>query len=278
MVRGSVRTHVASAVMLLLSVGSLAAAGATEPMTSIRVFRLEHRSVAEASQMVQPMLSEDGRLTVEPRRSTLTVQDRPDVVSTIAAVLQEFDREPDNAMIVVRLFEASPDEMVPANANQQVPDDLVDNLKRVFKSSSYRLLGAAEVNAELGEVVHAALGDRYVLQFLCLGDSAHLGVRRVRRPQVATADEPASHEAQVRAVRTPALGQAPRFKAPAGRFRLQHLTLYSLDPQTGDDTAVLQTSVALSAQQRVVLSAAASEDSGRGLVLVLENASNRDPS
>ncbi len=262
-----------------------AAMVSAEVMTSVRSFRLQHRSVAEASQLVQPMLSEDGRLTVEPRRSVLTVQDVPEVVEAVSRMLHEFDREVSQARIVIRLFQASADEQGGSDSmpgsDTDIPAELMENLSRVFEASSYRQLGAAEVNAEFGEVVHAALGKRYLIQFLCLSDATRFGHEAVDRQRLLHAQQGPGATPREQANADEQTGR-PRISVPSlaltrNRYRLQHLTLYRLDPQTGDELSVLQTSVALSPEQRVVLSASASEESRQGLVLVLENVTDRNP-
>jgi hypothetical protein len=275
------KRHLWLGVLLVWSLG-LSAVVAADVLTSVRTFRLEHRSVAEASQLVQPMLSGSGRLTVEPRRSSLTVQDVPEVVEAIAEVLEEFDQKPAQARILIRLFQASPSAgRAPAgHAADKVPEELLANLTRVFESSSYQMLGAAEVEAELGEVVHAALGDRYLVQFMCLSDASRPGRQlagsyRIRSSGGERANETDEATLSERHGGSRAARTMPPYQPPRQRFRLQHLTLYSLDPETGDERAVVQTSVALSADQRVVLSASASEDSRQGLVLVLENLTSK---
>ena len=64
---------------------------ADESATTTRVFQIQHTSVAEASSAVQPLLSENGTLTVQPQKNRITVQDTAEIVQRVADVLAELD-------------------------------------------------------------------------------------------------------------------------------------------------------------------------------------------
>ncbi len=205
--------------------------------TTVRVFHLRHCSVTEAAAAVEALLTEDGSLTVQPRRARITVQDRPDVVERAAEVIAELDQPPGRYLIEVEILEGV-QRMLPADQRA----DVADRLLRMFPFTSYRSIGVATFNGVVGEPAEAALGEGYHLSFLAeslgIGDDTPFGIPR-----------------------------------PGSRIHLQWLSLSKLtDSSSGrlQTAELLRTSVFLSENQEVILGAGASENSARGLVLILQ--------
>lgn len=68
-------------IAVIVCVGVVVSAAEVETVS--RVFVLEHVSVLEASEAIQPLLSDHGSLTLHPSRSRMTVQDLPDRKSVV---------------------------------------------------------------------------------------------------------------------------------------------------------------------------------------------------
>ncbi len=62
--------------------------------TTVRVFNLKNASVSEAFAVIEPLLSEDGSVTVQPSRGRITIQDSPEVVGRISTLIDDLDRIP----------------------------------------------------------------------------------------------------------------------------------------------------------------------------------------
>ena len=224
-------------LMVLLSlIVAVPALWASEP-TTVRVFQVRYRPVTEVAAAVQALLTEDGSLTVQPRQSRITVQDRPEVVEAAAEMIAKMDRSPDRYLIDVVLLQGVAEELPPG---QRAPVDA--RLKRMFPFVAYRRIGTTSFDGVMGEPAAADLGEGHRVSFLAnllvFDDNAPWGI--------------------------PDTGN---------RVHLQWLTLHRLTTdRTGKQQSVeiLRTSVFLSENQEVFIGAGASEDSDRGLVLILQ--------
>jgi hypothetical protein len=220
--------------ILIVTVAGLAAA-APGP-TTVRTFTVRHCSVTEAVAAVEPLLTEDGSLTVQPARSRITVQDRADVVARAAEVIAALDRSPDRYRIEVVLLEGVSGQL-PAGQRADVDPRLL----RMFPFDSYRRIGATTFEGLLGEPADADLGEGHRVAFLAqslgIGDDSPYGIPR-----------------------------------PGSRAHLQWLTLTrQIAAANGSlqSAELLRTSVFLSEDQEIVIGAGAAEDSSRGLVMIL---------
>jgi hypothetical protein len=216
---------------LLVSV-ALAAPGPT----AVRAFLVEHVDVAEVAAAVQPLLSEDGSLTVQPHQSRITVQDRPEVVAEVARVIGELDKKPMVYSIEAELLEGHGEELP---VRQRVEVD--SRIQRMFPFAAYRRIGITRLEGVTGETATAGFGEGYRVTFL----PSSLGVSE----------------------NTP--WGIPR---PGTRVHLQWLTLQRVEESASGvqrRAEVARASVFLSSGQQVLIGAGASEDSGSGLVLRL---------
>jgi hypothetical protein len=223
-------------VVLLWLAAPAATLEASEP-TTVQVFQVRFRSVTDVAAAVQTVLSEEGSLTVHPRQSRITVQDRPEVVSRVAEMIARMDRSPDRYLIEVVLLQGVTEELPPA---QRAAVDA--RLKRMFPFASYRRIGATSVDGVIGQPAAAELGEGHRVSFL----ASSLGIAN---------DTPWG---------IPDTGN---------RIHLQPLTLSRITTdRSGQQRSMelLKTSVYLSQKQEVFIGAGASEDSKSGLVLILQ--------
>lgn len=222
---------------VVVTMGLVSPAWAAEKPTIVRVYNLHYASAIDASNAVQPLLSEDGALTVQPHKSRITVQDSPEVVARVTKMLAELDRSPGRYQIQVSLLEGS-ESVGPANRSA----DVDARVARMFPFASYRLIGSTVFEGELGSVASAAVGEGYRVSFL---------PNLVRIPKES-------------AFGVPDVGD---------RVQLEELTLERLaENQAGEQDAVgiIRTNVYLSPKQEVIIGAGGSEDSRSGLVLILK--------
>jgi hypothetical protein len=224
------------ALAVLLGLLLLGSGWAADP-TTVRVFQVHNCSVTDAAAAVQSLLSENGSLTVHPYQSRITVQDSPDVVERVAKVIADMDRSPDRYLIEVVLLEGVSQELPP---QQRAHVD--SRLGRMFPFVSYRRIGAANFDGVMGETASADLGEGNRVSFLAESVSMR-------------ADTPYG------------------IPDPGNRLHLQWLTLNKATTDAAGrerSTEILRTSVYLSEKQEVFIGAGSSEDSGRGLVLILQ--------
>ena len=100
-------------LVLLFSIVAVALSAADRSSTTVRVFNLKNASVIEAFTAIEPLLSNDGSVTVQPSRGRITIQDSPEVVGRIASMMAELDRIPGEYRIEVELLEGLDVERAP---------------------------------------------------------------------------------------------------------------------------------------------------------------------
>ena len=69
------------------------ALAADEPL-SARAYAVKFKSLSDAAEIVSPVLSPDGTMTLQPRLKTLTIQDRPAVIGRLRARRRGFHGRP----------------------------------------------------------------------------------------------------------------------------------------------------------------------------------------
>ncbi len=222
--------------VLLLSVVTLAFQAAGQSETIVRVFNLKNASVVEAFTAIEPLLSDDGSVTVQPARGRITIQDSPQIVGRITKLLDELDRIPGEYRIEVELLEGLDTERV-----SDLPPELDRRLHRMFPFKSYRRAGRTVFQGEFGQPTTASLSPTYRLSFLAepssVSESTPWGVADI--------------------------GDRTQVKW----LRLDRLTTKAGGREQLDE--LLRTTVYLSPQQKMIIGAGSSEDSANGLVLIL---------
>ena len=205
--------------------------------TVSRVFRLEHVSVSEVSTAVQPLLSESGSLTLQPKLSRIVVQDQPEIIDRVTALIEKLDHVPGVYSVHIDLLEGG--ETTPYGTAQEYRAE--ERLYRMFKAVAFYRVGSSTVEGVLGSPSRAELGTSYQVSFIAYlpehSESSPWGVRD-----------------------------------PGNQLHLRQLVL-ERKGVAGDGTVVtfelLRTNVLLSPQQTVYIGAGNSEDSGDVLVLIV---------
>jgi len=223
-------------IALLLSTVAVAFSVADQRSTTVRVFNLKNASMIEAFIAIEPLLSDDGSVTVQPSRGRITIQDAPEVVGRISALIAELDRIPGEYRIEVELLEGLDIEEV-----SELPPELDRRLHRMFPFKTYRRAGRTVFQGEFGQPTTASLNPSYRLSFLAeasnISESTPWGV----------AD----------------LGNRTQVKW----LRLDRLTVGADGSEKVNE--LLRTTVFLSPRQKMIIGAGSSEDSASGLVLIL---------
>jgi hypothetical protein len=157
------------AVVLLAAAASYAAAAeapAADPV-SARAYAVKFKSLADAAEIVSPVLSRDGAVTLQPRLKTLTVQDHVSVLDRIGSLLGSFDTAPRNVEIAMSLFlgtdkrEQESGRNVPPTTMTRDVRGIAETLGDFTKWNSYEPLGGRAVTAAEGGRVTVNLSDEY---------------------------------------------------------------------------------------------------------------------
>ncbi len=164
--------------------GGPAAAGDTDEPVLARVFEVRHRPLADAAELVGTLLSEDGKVSLQPRLKTLVVEDRASVLDRVESLLESFDLPPRNIELTLTLFmgtDRSREEAGRLAVPPFVSDEVVEAMEKIrvlMKWNSYEVLGSRSVNGIEGGKVSATLSDDYRVVFEV--DSVNESQRKVR--------------------------------------------------------------------------------------------------
>ena len=224
-------------LLLVAVIGIATALVAADTDTVSRAFELEHASVLEVSAAVQPLLSESGSLTVQPKLSRIVVQDRSDVMKRVTTLIEELDHVPGLYSVQIELLEGT--EPKPYGTQDEIEANA--QLRKMFKVAAFRRLGKSTIEGQLGSRAQVDLGTDFRVAFL-----------------------PKSPESSDRTPwGTPHQGN---------QINLRPLVLERLESSSdGEMTAheLLRTNVLLSKKQTVYIGAGNSEDSDHVLVLIV---------
>jgi hypothetical protein len=224
-------------VLFVAVIGIATSLVAANVETISRVFRLEHVSVSEASTAVQPLLSEAGSLTLQPRLSRIVVQDRPEVIDRVTALIAALDHVPGGYSVRIDLLEGG--EPKPYGTPDEIKVE--DRVRKMFRAAAFYRLGSSTIEGVFGTPAQAELGSSFQVSFL-----AQVPEHSASTPW-GTRD-------------------------PGNRLHLRQLVLERralTDDGTVMTDELLRTNVLLSPKQTVYIGAGNSEDSEEVLVLIV---------
>jgi len=218
-------------------IGIATALVAADADTVSRAFELEHASVLEVSVAVQPLLSDSGSLTVQPKLSRVVVQDRSDVIDRVTTLIEELDHIPGIYSIRVELLEGT--EPKPYGTQDEIEAN--ERLRKMFDVAAFRRLGKSTVEGQLGNRAQVDLGTGFRVAFL-------------PQPSEASDRKPWGTPHQ------------------DDRINLRPLVLERLESSSEGELIsheLLRTNVYLAQKQTVYIGAGTSEDTDHVLVLIV---------
>jgi len=145
--------------ILVLSASSVFAAE-----QELRVFQFHFRPAHEAATLVEPMLSGEGSLLLQPGLNAITVRDNPDVLKRVASALASWDVAPQSYKVRVRVFLASREPKSSGPPPPPIPE-LGEKLYLLFGFTKFQEVAAVQATAADGDAVETAAGDHYHLRF-----------------------------------------------------------------------------------------------------------------
>ncbi len=232
----------------------------------VRTFHLKHRSVTEVSQLVQPLLSESGSLTVHPKHRYFSVQDNPAVVRMITEIVAAVDVPDPTSRVEVRLLEAS--NQPPSGGKATAAVD--PRIRRMFQYRAFTELGRAVLEWREPGPLRAELGHGYVLRAQALRRRLGASGPKLRTPAGMTPVPSLGANDLLMAWR---LGGRSLLRSlvRVRRVVLRDLSLTAPAPKRGAGSGIeiLRTNVVLSPAQQVVLAAGRDEHADRALILII---------
>jgi hypothetical protein len=146
--------------------GYLPAHAEADPI-SARAYDVKFKPLADAAELVSPLLSSQGSVTLQPRLKTLTVQDRVSVLDRVASLLKSFDVAPRNVEIAMSLFlgtdrrEQEAGRSIPPSSMTTDVRGIAETLGDFTKWNAYESLGGRAVTGAEGGRVTVNLSDEY---------------------------------------------------------------------------------------------------------------------
>ena len=138
---------------------------------SARAYEVKFKTLADAAEMVSPLLSVDGTVTLQPRLKTLTIQDRAAVLDRVASLLLSFDVAPRNVEIAMSLFlgtdrrEQEAGRSIPSSSLTTDVRGIAEALGDFTKWNAYEPLGGRAVTGAEGGRVTVNLSDQYRVSY-----------------------------------------------------------------------------------------------------------------
>jgi hypothetical protein len=149
-------------IVFVAVIGMVGAVTAANIETVSRVFRLEHASVSEASAAIQPMLSEAGSLTLQPKLSRIMVQDQPEIIDRVTEVIEKLDHVPGTFSIQIDLLKGG--RATPYGTVDEVAVE--ERLQKMFKVEAFHRLGSSTIEGVMGSSARAELGTSFQVSLL----------------------------------------------------------------------------------------------------------------
>ena len=176
------------AALALLLGPAVSAQPADDPVLA-RAYRVLHRPLADAADLVSPLLSPDGTVTLRPRLGVLVVEDRASVLDRVGALLDSFDLPPRNVEITLSLFLGA--DRLSGGGRRAASGEtfseevrgVIETLGDVTKWVEYEPLGSRSVTGVEGDQVTASLSDEY--RVVLDVESVHETQRRVKFKRVS---------------------------------------------------------------------------------------------
>lgn len=131
----------------------------------VRVFELRHRAVRDAATVVEPLLSPDGTILLQPRQNSLTVRDHPEVLTRVSEAISRWDAQSAAFRVRVSLLWAL--ESGPAfDQRDPLLKEVSSGLTKLFGYGSCAVIDTFRVTAEDGNLVESGAGHgRYWVRF-----------------------------------------------------------------------------------------------------------------
>src|SRR5438067_2869437 len=156
------RILITLAALLLLSNAAFADDADASKSLSVRTFTFKYKDPGKAAEIIKPLLSAEGSISIQAGTNALVVTDRPDVLKTLAKTLGDYDAPPQAFKLVVRLIGASR-----AEGSPKIGDDLKDIAPKLamLRFNALESLGAADFAGREGDPGILTLPTGYRAEF-----------------------------------------------------------------------------------------------------------------
>jgi hypothetical protein len=140
--------------------------GREEPPQQLYAYTLRHQPARDAFDVVQRMLSPEGKITLRPGSRTLEIRDTPEIIQQVGSFLRVFDHAPLTLDLELMVVQAITLPVSPQPADSpEIPRALISELRKFLRFQTYRLLARGELEPRENEEVTYEMADGYRVSF-----------------------------------------------------------------------------------------------------------------
>ena len=132
--------------------------------SNIRAFAIRYRQVRDVAAVVEPLLSAEGSMTIQPQFNLLTVRDTSEVIERVAKAVGAWDVPLPTYRVGIRLLLGTTAPATPGPTHLAT-QGFGAELMKVFHFTSYQEIETVQVTAVEGTTVETEAGGRYHLRF-----------------------------------------------------------------------------------------------------------------
>lgn len=113
---------------------------------ALYAYTLRHQPARDALEVLQNMLSPEGKVSLKPGTRTLEIRDRPEILEQVGAFLRSFDHPPrtlDFEVMVVRATTVPISPQPPSSP--ELPRQLIQRWRKLLRFQHYELLARARL-------------------------------------------------------------------------------------------------------------------------------------
>ncbi len=158
----------------------------------LRVFQFHFRPAREAASLVEPLLSAEGSILLQPGLNAITVRDNPEVLRRVTEALASWDVAPQSYRVRVRLYLATR-EAKPSRTPPPPIAELGEKLFLLFPFTKYEEVATVQIIAADGATVETEAGARYHLRFAVRSVPGEPERVQLAQLQLARRDRSADH-------------------------------------------------------------------------------------
>lgn len=150
------------AFLAVLLAAAASVAGASE--LEERVIQLRHHPARDAAAVVEPLLSPQGSVAIQPGSNSLTVRDLPEIARHVVEVLKAWDVVPREYRLRVRLVMASTASLRPGQQPAKL-EGFGSELTGLFRWGGFEEIDSFQIQAREGVSVETKAGQGYTVRF-----------------------------------------------------------------------------------------------------------------
>lgn len=137
---------------------------ADQPEVHVYAYTFRNKSATEALALVQPLLTRQGSLEIQPEENTLVIRDTVASLGRIVPTLRAFDRPPQGLRIEVMIVRAGTRPAV-SPGSEPLPSWLEKRLRGLLRWDYYSILARSDLDTREGQEVTHEVGGLYGLSF-----------------------------------------------------------------------------------------------------------------